>query len=68
MIVRHDPPREYTCARKVAYRRLGSAVHFGRKSMAHEGTQLYVYQCNICRLWHLTSHPKADAQRIEAKQ
>ena len=65
MIIRHEPPRDTTCLRKKAYTTIRKSVSIGLKSMARRPeTPLYLYVCDQCKLYHLTSHPRRGAVAV----
>ena len=44
------------CERKVAYRQpdVAQRVRTARLAAPDRPAELYVYRCQLCRLWHLT--------------
>ena len=47
-----------SCGRKVRY---STELYARRRAMAimcHDGVKLWVYPCEYCGGWHLTSHPE----------
>lgn len=48
------------CFRKGAYRTLEIAEHYRKKSEERSGLRLYIYECKICKKFHLTKQPQAE--------
>jgi hypothetical protein len=50
-----------SCGRKTRYKDEGSARVAARKLQRSATRHIYVYHCELCDGWHLTSHPKDGA-------
>ena len=50
-------PQRCTTTRKIMYKTKEQAQTAARNSYAERGVQLWVYVCEYCRTWHLTSRP-----------
>ena len=55
----HRARCEATCSRKKRYTDEHVARAMGTEQMVHAPYQLYIYQCRVCRGWHLTKQTLA---------
>lgn len=55
----HRARCEQTCARKIRYASDHVARAVGTEQMAGGAPQLFIYQCKVCRGWHLTKQEAA---------
>jgi len=53
------------CWNKVRYLKLNEAVFRASIDTKKYGTQHYVYRCDICDKYHLTTHPGKDVKAID---
>lgn len=47
----------WSCLRKTAFRTSAKAKQAAEKALKERGVTLYVYWCNKCGMFHLTSRP-----------
>lgn len=48
------------CLSKTGHESIARAISAATRSTESAGFQIYVYKCNRCQLYHLTSHPRVS--------
>lgn len=56
----HFTPKRCASTSKIMYTTKAQALEGARSSYVQRGVQLWVYQCEYCRTWHLTSRPPVE--------
>ncbi|PWG59007.1 hypothetical protein [Bifidobacterium catulorum] len=49
-------PKRCATSSKIMYHDKAQAEHAAEQSFIERGAQLWVYRCQYCGAWHLTSH------------
>ncbi|OZG52481.1 hypothetical protein ALMA_1534 [Alloscardovia macacae] len=56
----HFTPKRCASTSKIMYTTKAQALEGARSSYVQRGVQLWVYQCEYCHTWHLTSRPPVE--------
>ena len=54
-------PKRCTASNKIMYHDQMQAQRAADQSLVERGVDLWVYRCQYCGTWHLTSHDPANA-------
>lgn len=54
-------PKRCATTNKIMYHDKGQVEHAAKQSFIERGAELWVYRCQYCSTWHLTSHDPQHA-------